>query len=157
MAFMIVSAGVVFLNPSVRADVMGTLGVVVFGFNTWLVGASLRRSSALVLSDEGISYGLFGHISWAEIDHARLRELGVRSTTIPYIELVLHDPSRYARRAPGTARAVGVVNRVFGYSPVCIPLGAVPVSAQTVMEAMRRYAPGLEVKRSGPEGVVGPC
>jgi hypothetical protein len=143
---MVSFGGLLALHPSVSADVMGTLGLLAFGLNAWLTGFSLVRSSALVLTDEGLSHGVFGHISWPEIDHARLRETRIRGTSVQFIELVLRDQSQYSRRVPGTARVLGVVNRAFGYRPVCIPVNELPVSPGTVIEAMLRYSPGLDVE-----------
>jgi hypothetical protein len=148
LAFMLACGGLLALHPSVAADVAAVLGLLVFGFNAALELYWLARSSELVLDAEGLSYSAFWRVSWAEIDRVQFQEKRAHGTSVRFIEVILCDESRYSRRAPGIARVLGVVNRAFGYSPICIPTDVLPVSPATVIEAMRRYHPELRVEGS---------
>ena len=145
---MLACGGLLALHLSVATDVMLVLGVLAFGLNAALTLYWLVRSSELVLDAEGVSYSAFWHISWPEIDRVQFQEKRAYGTSVRFIEIILRDESQYSRRAPGMARVLGVVNRAFGYSPICIPTDVLPVSPATVIEAMRRYHPELRVSRS---------
>ena len=148
LAFMLACGGLLALHPSVAADIAAVLGLLVFGLNAALELYWLARSSELVLDAEGLSYSAFWRVSWPEINRVQLQKKRARYTTVRFIEVILRDESQYSRRAPGIARVLGVVNRAYGYSPICIPTDVLPVSAATVIEAMRRYYPELRVEGS---------
>ncbi len=148
LAFMLVCGGLLALHLSVEKDMMVVLALLVFGLNAALTLYWLVRSSELVLDAEGLSYSAFWRISWSEIDRVQLQEKRAYGTSVRFIEVILRDESQYSRRAPGVARVLGVVNRAYGYSPICIPTDVLPVAPATVIEAMRRYHPELRVEGS---------
>jgi hypothetical protein len=154
MAFMLVCGGLLASHLSVVADVMMVLGLLVFGLNAALGLYLLVRSSALILDAEGMSYDVFGRVSWSEIDRVRLQKKRVNFASVRFIEVILRDESRHSRRAAGVGRVLGVGNRALGYSPICIPSDVLPALPATFIQAMRRYYPELRVE--GPADHINP-
>jgi hypothetical protein len=147
VAFVAASAWVLVSHPSVKAVIAGGVGVPFFGLCAVLWTSRLvRRRPELVLTDEGLTHVTSGHISWAEIDHVRVREIKVRGTSQRVIEIILRDPASYLARVSIMTRLTAAANRRFGFSPVNISAVSLPVSLETVLESMHHHHPNLAIK-----------
>lgn len=145
-----VALGIVFLvaHSTVKMTVAGVLAVPFFGFCSVLIARRLLGDRPeLVLDDAGVDHVTLGRFGWDEIAAVRIREQRVRNTSQRFIELVLHDPDVYLARAPKLVRSTASMNARLGFGPANMPTKTLPVPPETVLDAMRRHRPGLEVQR----------
>ncbi|MER6128622.1 STM3941 family protein [Streptomyces sp. NPDC001795] len=148
IVFVALGAWLLINHASLKGTLAGAAAVLFFGLCACLaIGRVVRRRPELVLTSEGLTHVMLGSIGWTEIAAIGIREIKVRSSSQRVLELVLHDPAAYLARAPRMARIAGKANLRMGYSPANISATTLPVDLNEVMATMRRYHPGLTIRR----------
>ncbi|WP_426502967.1 STM3941 family protein [Dactylosporangium sp. McL0621] len=146
IGFVAASIWLLVTHQSVRADITGAVGVLFFGWAGAVSSARLiRRKPELVITDEGLSHRTWGRVSWSEVRAVAISQVMVRNTRQQMIEVVLHDPDGYVKRASPAARTLMRANRRFGFSPINLSAVVLPVPLTDVLAAMKRHRPDLVV------------
>ena len=150
LAFVAVGVGIGLLadgNPLLYAAAVLVVGF--FGFCGVLAGARLwSRAPALVITDRGLEHRVFGAVSWEQISHVSMRSVPAARATCSVIDVVLHEPSAIAARAPGLARMATAGNMRRGLSPLAISAPNMAVPLELVLTEMVRHHPSLRVAQS---------
>jgi len=124
------------LGAPPKLEFAAVVGGPAFGVSAWFLAILLARRPSLVLTDEGITHAVYGHIAWSEIKYVEQRSRKHNR----YMVLVLRDKRQYLQRASWLVR-ISSLGGVFGH-PVQIHLNSLSVPRETVVEAIRHHACG---------------
>jgi hypothetical protein len=120
--------------------VVGVLGVVVFGCAAaFLVRRLLVRRPVLVLDAEGLedraSASGAGRVRWDQVADVGVQSMGGNRV----LSVVLRDPEALLAGQPALRRRVMAANTRLLGTPVNIPLSAVDVPEQQLLDAVDRW------------------
>jgi hypothetical protein len=142
----IASGWVALEHESLKADVFGPVGMLLFGVGLVVsVQQLIKRESPLVVTDEGFRTPHTPFVGWHDVISAQIREIHNPKAhrTQPMIEVVLRDPAAYLDRLTGAPAVLAASSRGAGYSPLVVSGATTGVPLEDMLTAMRRHRPAL--------------
>lgn len=99
----------------------------------------------LVITPTGFTHRRYGALAWWQIDYVTIRAVPERASQ-RVIEVVVNDPAAFLAAMPPWTRRRGALEQRSGRSPITISVAGLAEPVETVIAAMHRTCPLLEIR-----------